>query len=179
MLKTNSPELRASARLLVAAALILLMARPATATTPVRSGLEGSWAETDTREDGTTFAVLLTSARDLDQKNPSRGEATATYINSKVQLQPSGHGAWGQSGEKQYAITLWFLDAGGTYVAAHVHKAITVNDDRTAYTGTFQTQVLDAQGNVLETLTGTVTGCLIPVPASNPSESVGTNALKC
>ncbi len=88
MLKTNPPELRASARLLVAAALILLMARPATATTPVRSGLEGSWAETDTREDGTTFAVLLTFARDLDQKNPSRGEATATYINSKVQLQP-------------------------------------------------------------------------------------------
>ena len=55
MLKTNSLELRANSRLLIAAVLVLLMARPATADTPVLGGLEGSWAETDTRADGTTF----------------------------------------------------------------------------------------------------------------------------
>ena len=178
MLKTNSLRFRANARLLVAAVLVLLMARPATALGPIGGGLECSWAETDTRDDGTTFLVLLTFTRDLDQKNPNRGEATATYINSKVQLQPSGHGVWGRTGENQYAMTLWFLDSSGTYVAAHVHKAITVNDEQTAYTGTFQTQVLDAQGNVLQTLTGKVAGSLIPIPTSTPSESGGANALR-
>ena len=121
----------------------------------------------------------MTLARDLVQKNPNRGEATATYINSKVQLQPSGHGEWAQTGDNQYAITLWFLSSSGTYVAAHVHKAITVNNDQATYTGTFQTQLLDAQGNVLHTLTGTVAGCLIPTPTSNSSESVEAGVLRC
>jgi len=179
MLKTNSLELRAHSRLLIAAVWVLSMARPATADTPVLGGLEGSWAETDTRHDGTTFLVLLTFHRDLDQKNANRGGATATYINSKVQLQPSGHGVSGQTDDSQYAITRWFLDASGTYVAAHVHKAITVNNDQTTYTGTFQTQLLDAQGNVVQTLTGTVAGCLIPTPTSNSSESIGAGVLRC
>ncbi|HEX8895306.1 MAG TPA: hypothetical protein VF783_18410 [Terriglobales bacterium] len=123
--------------------------------------------------------MLLTFIHDLDQKNPNRGEATATYINSKVQLQPSGHGAGSQTGENQYAITLWFLDYTGTYVAAHVHKAITVNSDQKAYTGTFQTQLLDAKGNVLHTLTGTVAGCLIPIPTSSPYEALEAGVLRC
>jgi len=179
MLKINSLELRAKTRLLIAAVLVLLMARPATALGPTMGGLECSWTETDTRDDGTTFLVLLTFTRDLDQKNPNRGEATATYINSKVRLQPSGHGAWSQTSDNQYAVTLWFLDSTGTYVAAHVHKAITMNSDHNAYTGTFQTQLLDAQGNVVQTLTGTVAGCLIVTPISNSSESVGAGVLRC
>ena len=179
MLKTNSLELRANSRLLIAAVLVLLMARPATADTPVLGGLEGSWSETDTRDDGTTFLVLLTFARHLGQKNPNRGEATATYINSKVQLQPSGHGEWAQTGDNQYAITLWFLSSSGTYVAAHVHKTITVNSDQNAYTGTFQTQLLDSQGDVLHTLTGTVAGCPIPIPTSSGSEAPGAGVLRC
>ena len=179
MLKTNSHRLRAKTRLLIATVLVLLMARPATAFGPTMGGLERSWTETDTRDDGTTFLVLLTFTRDLDQKNPNRGEATATYINSKVQLQPGGHGAWSQTGDNQYAITLWFLDSTGTYVAAHVHKAITVNSDQNAYTGTFQTQLLDAQGNVLQTLTGTVAGCFISIPTSSPNEAPGAGVLRC
>ena len=179
MLKTNSLGLSANTRLLIATILVLLMAGPAAADTPVLGGLEGSWAETDTRDDGTSFLVLLTFTRDLDQKNPSRGGATATYINSKVQLQPSGHGVWSQTGDNQHAITLWFLDSTGTYVAAHVHKAITVNSEQNAYTGKFQTQLLDRQGNVLQTLTGTVAGCQIPIPTSSPSEAPGAGVLRC
>lgn len=179
MSRTNSHGFRAKTRLLIAAVLVLLMARPAAALGPTLGGLERSWTETDTRNDGTTFLVLLTFTRDLGQKNPNRGEATATYINSKVRLQPSGHGMWSQTGDNQYAITLWFLDFTGTYVAAHVHKAITVNSDQNAYTGTFQTQLLDAQGNVVQTLTGTVAGCQIPIPTSSPSEAPGAGVLRC
>lgn len=160
MLKTSLFELGHITRPIIAVSLIALLIHASGAFAVQGGPLEGSWAETDTRNDA-TFLVLLSFTRDSDQKDPNSGEATATYVNQIVQLQPSGHGAWGQTGDNRYAITLWFLDPSGTYVAAHVHKAITVNDDRTAYSGTFQTQLLDAQGNVLQTLTGTVSGCRI------------------
>ena len=42
-----------------------------------------------------------------------------------------------------------------------------------------ETQLLDPQGNVLQTLTGTVAGCLIPTPACNSFDPVGAGVLRC
>lgn len=179
MLKTISPRLSYVTRPIIAVSLVAILMH-ATAGFAVQGGaLEGSWAETDTRDDAGTFPVLLTFTRDLDQSHPKRGEAIATYVNQIVQLQPTGHGAWRQTGDNQYAITLWFLDVNGTYVAAHVHKAITLSDDQTAYTGTFQTQVLDSQGNVLQTVTGTLAGCRIPTPGTSLSSLVVPGSKLC
>lgn len=178
MLKTISPGLSHVTRPIIAVSLIALLMH-ASAGFAVQGGpLEGSWAETDTRAD-VTFPVLLTFSRDLDQGHANRGEATATYVNQTVQIQTNGHGAWVQTGTNQYAITLWFLDSAGTYVAVHVHKAITVNEEQTGYTGTFQTQVLYAQGNVLQTLTGTVAGCRIPTLRTSLSWLVVPGSKSC
>lgn len=179
MLKTISPGLSHVTRAIMAVSLIAMLMHASAGFAVQRGSLEGSWAETDTRDDAGTFPVLLTFTRDLDQSHPNRGEATATYVNRNVQLQPTGHGTWIQTGDDEYVVTLWFLDATGTYVAAHVHKAITLNHSLTTYNGTFQTQVLNARGNVLETVTGTVSGCPIPAPGTNTTSLPASNAQSC
>lgn len=143
------------------AAVTLFVSQPARATNPVNGALEGSWTETDSR-DNSTFISLLTFTVELTGPR-WHGEATGTYVNRVVALQTSGHGAWIKTGEGQYTIVLRFLDPTGTYVRAEVHKVIQVDDALDHYIGTFLTKILDANGNVLETLTGTVDGKRIHV----------------
>jgi len=136
------------------AAITLFASQPAWAIKA--PGLEGSWIETDSRDNG-RFISLLTFTLELTEPH-WHGEATGTYVNQTVALQTSGHGAWKKIGEGQYTVALRFLDPTGIYVRARVDKVIQVDDGFDHYTGTFQTQILDAYGNVLETLTGTFDG---------------------
>lgn len=138
----------------------LTSSQPDAARSP-ETKLEGSWTETDTGKDR-SFTSLLTFT--AEQSDPHwHGETTKTYFNSSVPLLTSGHGAWLKTGENRYTVALRFLDASGAFVRVRVHEVIEVNDALDHYAGTFETKILDAEGNVLETLTGTVEGNRIQV----------------
>ena len=138
----------------------LTSTQPDAARSP-ETKLEGSWTETDTDKDR-SFTSLLTFT--AEQSDPHwHGETTKTYFNSSVPLLTSGHGAWLKTGENRCTVALRFLDASGAFVRVRVHEVIEVNDGLDHYAGTFETKILDADGNVLETLTGTVEGNRIQV----------------
>ena len=165
--------LDAALRLLVSVSLLLSMFHASIAVAATQGDpIEGSWAQTDTRVNG-IFTTLLTFSRNFDVPTPHLGEATATSVDPAIQLQPGGHGSWAQAGDHQYSISLWFVDVTGTYVIARIRETLKVSDDDNTYSGTFQTQILDAQGGVLQVLHGTVAGCRIPAPS--PTVSTGSN----
>lgn len=131
------------------------------AVSPPETKLEGSWEETDAGKDR-SFTSLLTFT--AEQSDPHwHGETTKTYFNSSVQLLTTGHGAWLKTGENRYSVALRFLDASGAFVRVRVQEVIETNNSLDHYTGSFETRILDADGNVLETLTGTVVGKRIQV----------------
>lgn len=148
----NRPQLLFGA--LALASFLALTAAPSFAL--IHAGtVEGSWVETDRRANG-DFTSLLTSTRDQDGTALPHGEAIKTYFNPDVAIQTTGHGEWEKIGDHEYAITSLFLNADGTFVRVRVRENIKVNDALDSYTGTFETEILDAYGNVLETLPGTV-----------------------
>jgi hypothetical protein len=95
--------------------------------------------------------------------NPNRGTLIA---DSCWAFEGAGYGVWERTGNNQFAITFKgnSFGADGTVAASYKVRAwASLNNTANAFTGPFQTQIFDLSGNVLDTLTGTVSGIRIVV----------------
>ena len=76
----------------------------------------------------------------------------------------AGYGVWARTGHNQFNITFRGNSFGpnGTVASSYKVRAVVSLDTSTsAFSGPFQTQVLDLQGNLLATFTGRVSGVRI------------------
>jgi hypothetical protein len=76
----------------------------------------------------------------------------------------AGHGAWVQTGERDYLLTFLYLrrNAQGNLVGTQkVRRMVNLDETGSSFTGSFQNEILDLEGNVERSSTGTVQGARI------------------
>jgi len=143
-----------SVYLLIAAILITAIAVGAQSPNSGQA-LEGAW----------NVAIVFDRAG-LPLCAPSPTVAIATTANRGTVIADScyasegpGYGVWERTGNNEFAITFRGNSFGpdGTVATSYKVRARASLDASTgAFTGPFQTQILDLSGNVLDTLTGRV-----------------------
>jgi hypothetical protein len=79
------------------------------------------------------------------------------------------HGSWAATKDNEFSVTLIaFPLVPGTFAMAKNKETVTLSDSGDSYTLVFLFEVLDANGNVILTFSGTGGGKRIPVePLSN------------
>jgi hypothetical protein len=76
------------------------------------------------------------------------------------------HGAWAANGDGTFGLTFagFAFDATGTFLAMqHIRVAVQVNDTQDAFGGSFKTDFIGSDGQVLASTSGTVAGTRIQV----------------
>jgi hypothetical protein len=140
--------------------------------------LAGSWETTITAVEPPglpPFRGLITFTRDGEVLESRRLYVPFTPFGPI--LETTGHGAWERQGHRDFAVTFRFLlqaapnntdfPNGDDLGTDRIRMRLRTSSGGDALAGTFQSEVRDAQGNVIFTARGTVAGTRIrpePLP---------------
>jgi hypothetical protein len=145
----------ASVIVAVAAVLSTMISAPSSAKNPQGDGksdgdvqrLGGSWILTANIEGQPLIHALITFSRDGSFVETAAAPGVST-----------GHGAWSKIGRRKFSLTNVYLrlDTGGQFIGtSKVRADFEVDKNLGEGSGRFETEVFDADGNLLDTFGGT------------------------
>lgn len=131
----------------------------------------GSWAATVTPAGGAPFQALLT----FDQGGGVIGSAQGdVLLNPPPGVAPGAtavHGSWKRTGNRKYLFTVRqiFYSADGNYEGGNkVRNLVNLNQKGDAFSGQYQFDITDANGNVVFSGSGVIQATRINVEPLNP-----------
>jgi hypothetical protein len=111
--------------------------------------LEGAWIDATQN-----LLVTFTTSGGVISQSPATGVGP-----QGVQLLTGGHGSWIRTGDREFAVTTINFrgDTTGAFTGyAKPRWSVKLNDTLDELTGTYKTDIFDAAGNVVRSLTGQI-----------------------
>ena len=134
--------------------------------------LEGSWRVTVTPPGGApSFRGLITFNKDGGLVASAQGDVLLNAPPGVPPVATAGHGAWEKIGSRRYAFTFLQIlyDADGGYQGeVKIRHKITLNNSGNRWSGQLQSEIFDADGNVVFSGSGTEHATRIEVEPLTP-----------
>ncbi len=126
-------------------------------STALGQQLEGTWMVTVTTA-STRYKSLITFTSE-------GGDVGTAWVPGRASLGGTGHGEWVRTGDREFVISgfgLWF-DAGILQWPGNIRASIKLSETLNQGSGEIRLDVLDADGQAIRALSGTVQGTRLRV----------------